>query len=364
MTAVATLLSVGNGGSGFLRWWREELSGMLPRSLRPGGPGLVLDLREGRPVLARSGRRGLRPLASFPPAEGGEGRRARRLLATAERVAVVVPSSWILRRVVQLPAAAEARLEAVLGFEVEQHVPFPADEVLMASRILRRLPEVQRIEVEVAVLPRGLVSPLAAGLRALAGTAGLVAMPDPRADWPRIPLNPLAPPGRRWRRHLETALLGLCLLSSLEMARAGLQEHERAVAAVEARAAAARRVAERVLALEADTAGLRARLAAAAQLRGGRPASVAIVEELAGILPDDVWLSELRLTGDQLTVSGFATRSDALLETLDASAIFSEVRFAAPVTRAQREAADRFRIGLRVVPPAEAPKPQQREPAG
>ncbi|MCR0983643.1 PilN domain-containing protein [Roseomonas populi] len=365
MTALTSLSSARAHGSEFLKWWRSELSDMVPARIKGHGPSLLLDLREGQPFLARATRQGWRRIADFPPQEGSAGRsRGLRALASEDSLVVAVPSSWMLRRTLLLPAMAESRLNAVLDFEIEQHVPFAASEVVWAARILRRLPEAQRIEVEVAVLPRSLIASVAADVRGVAGSAALVARVDPAAEWPAISLDRLAPPKLRWRRPAEACLMGVILLLGLQFAQAGLRQQESAVAAIEARAASARKVAEQVLALDSDTAALRARLAAASQLRGERPASVAVVEELAQLLPDDVWLSELRLTGDQLIVSGFAARSDTLLELLDTSSIFKEVRFAAPVTRAQREVADRFQIGLRVVP---APVPQRlagREPSG
>lgn len=335
----------------FLRWWQRELTAMLPARLHASGPKTVLDLRGGAASVAKSSRGGWQPLASFPLGDGA-GRTARRALAAEGRLVMAVPDAWILRRILRLPAAAETRLDAVLSFELEQHIPFSAEEVLWTPRILRRLPDAQQIEVEVAVLPRRLVAPAAAELRAMGVGAPLVAKPEPGAEWPDVPLDMLSPPRRRWRGRAEAALALGAILLSLHWGHDQLRQQERVLEAVETRALAARTAAERVLRLEAEVEAARGRLAAALGLRSGRPAAVAVLEELAQRLPDDAWLTELRLTGDQLSISGFAARSDTLLEVLDASPIFREVRFAAPVTRGQRDTADRFQLGLRVVPDA------------
>ena len=65
-------------------------------------------------------------------------------------------------------------------------------------------------------------------------------------------------------------------------------------------------------------------------------------------LPDEAWLTELRLTGDQLVIAGFAARADGLIGLLDASPMLQEVRFAAPVTRDRPEAPERFQVAMRV----------------
>ncbi|MBP0444545.1 PilN domain-containing protein [Roseomonas sp. SSH11] len=361
MSGSLSLSGLGAHGAEFLRWWRRELRDMVPRRLRLARPRLVLDLRDGAPRIARAAGQRLQPVAPFPGGGEAAGKgRALRGLAAQDEVVLVVPPAWILRRVLQLPAAAEPRLKAVLNFEIEQHVPFAPEEMVWDARILRRLPEAQRVEVEVAVMPRFLLAPVAAGLRRVARTARLVARPDPAEEWPSVPLDALAPPQTRWRRRIEAGLGVAALLLALQFGQAELRRQEEMTLALEARAAQARRQAESVLALEAGVAALRTRLAAAAALRGGRPASLVIIEEVAQRLPDDVWLTELRLTGDQLLLSGFAARSDALLEQLDGSGILRDVRFAAPVTRGQRDTTDRFQVALRVVPPPEAQRPAAR----
>lgn len=338
-------------GADFLQWWLGELRAMLPRRHRQ--PRGVVSLLGDTPSIARVARGEMRVIAPLSPQEpvAGQGR-ALRALAAQDEIVMVVPPAWVLRRVLQLPAAAEARLDAVLGFEIEQHVPFAVQDMLWCARVLRRLPEARRIEVEVAVLPRGLIAPAAMELRRKARTARLVARPERSGEWPSVSLDPVAPPRVRWRRRIEAALSLLAAALALQLGWAELRQQGDAVAAVEARAAGARAAAERVMALEAETAALRTRLAAAAELRGGRPPGIAIIEELALRLPDDVWLTELRLVGDQLLLSGFAARADALLELLDASAMFQQSRFTAPVTRGSNEAAERFQVALRVAPAA------------
>ena len=343
MTAAGLFAAVARG----FRWWRAELAGLLPAALRPSGPRLLVDLRGRSPPTVARRVRGGGWRACAPLDAGGA-----RLLASEAAVVLAVPPDWIMHRTLRLPEAAEARLDAVLEFEVEQHIPFAAREVVWVARIAQRLPELQRIEVAVAILPRRLVETAAARLRAAGLKARLFVRPDPESAWPSLSLEALSPAGRRWRPLAEAALAGLAGLLTLHLAVGGLRRGEAVAAAVEARAAAARVDAERVLALETEAASLRTRLALAAEMRSGRPAAVAVLDEVARLLPDEAWLTEFRLTGDQLVVAGFAARADALLGLLDASPMLREVRFAAPVTRDRPDAPERFQVAMRTVPPA------------
>lgn len=332
-----------------VRWWRAELAGMVPAAARPHGPRLLVDLHDAAvPKVARRARGG--GWRAVAPLDA----RGARLLSAEAEVTLAVPPDWVLRRTLRLPEAAEARLDAVLGFEIEQHIPFAASEVVWSARVAQRLPEQQRIEVEVAILPRRLVAPAAARLRALGLKANLSARPDPQSAWPSLSLEQLSPAGRRWRPMAEAALAGLAALLVLHLALGELRRGEAMAAAVEARAAAARGDAERVLALDTEAAALRARFALAAEIRGGRPPAGAVLDEVARLLPDEAWLTEFRLTGEQLVIAGFAARADGLIGLLDASSMLREVRFAAPVTRDRPDAPERFQVAMRVVIPAAA----------
>jgi general secretion pathway protein L len=336
----------------FLRWWRAELRGMLPARLRGrAGPRILLDLRGDGPVVARAARGGRwEPLSTL--GAKGAASTALRELRREEQVVLAVPPDWVLRRLLRLPELAAARLDEVLRFEVEQQVPFAADEVLWAARPVRRLPETQRIEVELAVLPRRLVAAAAAAMREAGVAAPLVARSDPGADWPSVPLDALAPPSRQaWRGFAEAALAIIVALLAGHLVTAELGRREAAAAAVEERAGSQRRLAEAAQALEAEAAVLRERLAVAARMRSGRPLAIAVLDEVAHRLPDDAWLVELRLSGDVLVLTGFAARGDGLLQMLDASPLFREVRFTAAVTRVPRDTADRVQVTLRIAPP-------------
>lgn len=331
------------------RWWGAELAAMAPRTLRGAGPKLVLDLRESVPVLRRRHRGAWQDVLALPADAPVPGRALRLLRGAGSRVVLAIPPAWVLRRTLRLPEAAATRLDAVLDFEIEAHIPLLAEEVLWTARLLRHLPEAGRIEVEVAVLPRRQVAGMAARLRAAGLGLPLLAAPDPGA-WPMIPLDAVAPPRRGWQGRASAALAGVAALLAGHLALQDLHMQQEAVAAMEMRAAAARTAAARAEALEAEAAALRSRLAAAAALRA-RPPAVAVLEEVAQRLPDGAWLTELRLTGEALMLTGHAAAPDALIGMLGASPIFQEVRFAAPVTRGGREGADRVQIALRVTAP-------------
>jgi general secretion pathway protein L len=325
---------------------------MLPSGWRRP-PGCVLAL-EGEEAVLRRRRAGQWVEDGRLPAAGRLAGRLRARLRACRRILLLVPPAWVLRRVLRLPEAAAARLEDVLAFELEAQLPLRLEEVLWQARILRRLPDLGRIEVEVAVLPRHLVAPIAARLREAGVAAPILACTAP-GEWPALALDPLAPVPRDWRALAAPAFAALATMLALHLGLAAHRDALARAAALEARAAAARQRAAATEALEREVVALRRWLDEAAALRG-RPPAVAVLEEAARRLPDGAWLTELRLDGDALRLTGHAAAPDALIAQLGAAPIFREVRFAAPVLRGA-EGADRVQLALRVAapPPAAAP---------
>jgi len=64
-----------------------------------------------------------------------------------------------------------------------------------------------------------------------------------------------------------------------------------------------------------------------------RPSAAAVTEEVARVLPDDAWLQELDVEDQTVTLRGTAQHATALLKTLSASPLFSNVQFEAPLTQ-------------------------------
>jgi len=70
-----------------------------------------------------------------------------------------------------------------------------------------------------------------------------------------------------------------------------------------------------------------------------------LIDRLAAILPDTTYLDELDIEPGTIRIAGSSTEASGLIKRLEDDAAFSDVRFAAPVTR-QDDGRDRFEISL------------------
>lgn len=337
----------------FLRWWTRELGALVPprvaRALAPRRDSLAAFADGADPplTLIAGGRSmALGPLSTVDAAT--RRRFARAAAAGRLSVVLVVPPARVVTRRVRLPLAAEQSLDAVLGFEMDRLTPFAADEVLHARTLVARSAERGEIALDMTFAPKAVLAPTVAAL----GEAGL--HPDRAAlgaaDGPAM--RGLA--GRRRAAPLaaRAAQNAAALLVALGAAWAGLSLRalDREAAVLETAAAALRAEALAAEASRREAAGDAAALAFA--LKTQRPMAGAALAELSALLPDAVWLTDLRLADDRIEISGFAPDATSLIRLLDAAPGFDAPRFLAPVTRETGRDRERFALEARIAPGA------------
>jgi general secretion pathway protein L len=220
MTASATTPSflgqIGHRTSTLWHWWVGELSSAVPSRLRTwfsantavvdvaidvdhsseaNIPSLVLikpdsaELRELKRVAVDL-HEPTRLRAQVDELLKGYGRDAR----------LIISPAMVLRKRWSLPLATEENLQAVIGFDMDRQTPFVASQVYYGARVTHRDPVREKIDVEVAAVPRTAIDGWLNDLRA-AGLSiqSMVAADDLGKIYAPIELMPAnAKPERRW----------------------------------------------------------------------------------------------------------------------------------------------------------------------
>lgn len=323
----------------FFDWWGGELGGLIPPGLRrllgidrdallvrPTPQGVVTDLGRGatREPIAPS--------------------TALRLGPRAQTVLTLDPGIAI-RRALRLPRAAASQIDGVLGFEVERHTPFRADEVYAVHAIDEAASDLQEIAVRLVVVPRHAVDAALAAVRAegFAPERVAVARDDGGDALVTLPVPGLAAAdGSRAPLILATlaALLLLAILSPLARLEWAAEQASHRV--VQARAQA-----EGTLTLQREADRLGAAAAALATLRAQNPAALEAIEELSRLLPDDTWLVQIQLGGGEGVIEGRTGTSAAIVGLVERSPLFEDAAYAGPVTR-DPAGGERFGIDFRL----------------
>jgi general secretion pathway protein L len=74
----------------------------------------------------------------------------------------------------------------------------------------------------------------------------------------------------------------------------------------------------------------------------------AIWEELARVLPDSSFLTDLAVKDSNVTISGYSAAASSIIVSLEGSAMFDQASFTGPVVKAPGATGDRFAIDLKM----------------
>lgn len=343
---------------GFLDWWAGQLRSCLPArwqaALETREAELWLAI-EGPDLLVRAGgaQESSEPLASLPLADtaalpaafdaalGEDLRNRRRVL--------LLPAGQVLRRRIQLPAAARDNLATVLGFELDRQTPFRPEQVYFDSRVLAHEAAARMLPVELALVPR---EPVQAALKTLGPLAGQVDAVDAAAPGGRLGFNFLPPEQRRRRAHgllwINLGLLAASLLFLL-LAMAQLVDNRvAAVAALQADADAQRESARSVAALRKTLEDAVSGANFLAVRKASQPSVIELLQTLTEVLPEDTFLERINVTGGTLSMTGQSAQAAQLIEKLRQARGIRDAALAGAIQPDARSGKDRFNITAQV----------------
>ncbi len=357
------LTSVGAAIFRFLRWWLQELAGLMPHGWR-----MALSTRKRRFVVTLSeteahllyGRGGtLREVGSLP-LEGGDtksfGQPASDYLASylsrVNEVVLRLPRSRVLRHRVELPLAASENLREVITFEMDRHTPFKADEVYFDYRLLFKDAKNKRLIVDLAVVPRSMTDPVIERLQSWGIEPDRVDVEGKKAD-DETQFNLLPPSlskARIWQGPNLTigSAITVCVLLAIAV-YLPVHQKEGRLAQLESRLIIAKTEAAETKKLSDKIDKLLERRQFVVRQKNQRPPADELLNEVTLVVPDDTWIIQFSWSGDRLTLSGYSASPSSLIALLEGSEILSEVQFGSPVTVDQKIGLERFNLSAKVL---------------
>jgi len=260
---------------------------------------------------------------------------------------VRLPRDKVLRRLVDLPAAAAENLREVLGFEMDRQTPFKTDEVCFDFRVREHDSHRKRIMVDLVVVPRQVIERVmsladAWGLELdLFDMGGKTLQDDQLFDLlPRASRR-----GRgRLRRRLTIASALLCAAMICTTLYVPLQIKSARLAALEADLVQARTEAAEVDAMRRQVEDLAVRSSFVVEQKRELRTATEVLNEVTRLLPDSTWVLKFGLRSNLLSLSGYSAKPSALIALLEDSPMFASVRFSSPVTMDQKVGLERFNL--------------------
>jgi general secretion pathway protein L len=370
------------GLSGFWPWWTAQLGALVPTK-----PRAALARRRMRPVLVfdgdhatlwRPGMEGERavmlPAASIALAGdaatvANEGRAAMASLAAvgygamnvAPKVVVSVPPREILRKTLVLPAAVEPSLHQALGYDLDRHTPFKADELYFDAAVVGRIPEKNEIRVDLASCRKSVVDSILRHTTAWGATVAAV-VPEPPATASHSRLNLLPHEARSaravWKRWQFWLPLGLVASVALAAIAIPLWQKRDYVISLNALANDARAQAGVSEALRTELENKVGDYNFALERKYSYPSAFRVVDEVSRVLPDDTWLTQFEMkslakgkeTQREILVRGETANAGRLVQLVEESPLFAQTAPRSPTTKIQPGPGEIFDLGAQLKP--------------
>ncbi len=270
--------------------------------------------------------------------------------AALAQLELMLPARQVLQRTLSLPAAVENELREVVGYQLSRLTPFPADQLYFDVTAQADAPaESGQLSLSLLAIPMARIDGVITQLERVCGQSlsrltvagveapglNLLGRSRASAGWLRR-LN-----GNAWLALLLALLLGVLVVSPVLKKRAEVVRGKQEFARLDAQVSGLliqRQQLERDLSVLTYVAGRRA----AAQLPS------AVIAELSRVTPDNVHLVGLNLREGRVEFRGFGSDVVKLIELLDASPMFEDVRFTSAVTRDNRSGLDQFSASARL----------------
>lgn len=266
-------------------------------------------------------------------------------------IEVRLDGSRVLTKILQLPAAGRNYLDAIVRHQLDRATPWAADRVVfdysMADEEATsdgQIP-VRLVATAREVFDRAMERITALGLKPV--VVGTSEDPLDRASSVNLLQGDRSAQRNAFRR-LVAIVLSVVLL--VGVAASGFTGWQLYIA--DLRAADLRSETGTVRArLETARAGMMSSESRQRLLEERRTgvAAVILLDRLSQIVPKSTYLNELTLEGEELRMAGLSTDAPALIGILEGAEYLADVRFAAPTTREEGAARDRFEIVARVV---------------
>lgn len=331
-----------------LRWWGRELKGVLalpPFHLLFGNDDrVILDLETGRVSMTKCHAGIDSDIGVFPAGEGLPREAVHALASQVRRgteAVIRLPRGQLLCRDLTLPLEAEGNLHEVLGYEMDRHTPFRADQVYFDHHVIERLPSERRMRVQLLAAPQGPLAPVVQTLKSLGLVPCMITVAEQGARQCEIATINLLPealrgrPGGIWGRANRILLLSALVLG-VAAAAIPLQRQQALIEDMESRLTALRQDVEAARAMQASTQSMREELGLFLEQRRQSPVVIDVLEEVSRLLPDDTWLMRFDLKGRRMNLQGITADAPALIGLLEDSPMLEHVVFSAPVVRDPR----------------------------
>lgn len=262
-------------------------------------------------------------------------------------------SEQAIKKVLYLPAAAKTNIRQVLEFEMNKYTPFESEQVYFAFKQLGK-EENGQIRVLLLVTPKEILDSIYLQLNSSEIYPDIVecdvAANNFHEDLETYNLLP------EWERPVKNkvvqmivASLGLLLiLLTIAVLVFPVWNEERLVDSLKIELKKLQKETQYVQSQQLEIEEMIEETERLEQIKRSAPVTLELMNNLSQLVKDDTWLTHLQFKQGRLQIQGQSPTAEVLIGILEASPLFSNVRFVSPLTQDKRTGLERFQISLDV----------------
>lgn len=259
-----------------------------------------------------------------------------------------LPADAVLRRTVSFPAQVRTNLPQVVRYELDRLTPFQPEEVVFDFAPQTGPKNANRLNLDLAVCRRDLIETWVERMRSLDS-------PLDRVTWPGAWTGAnLLPPEHRPITHgvrfgLSTLLALVVVLLAVAVLITPLWQKQQVAKVLDTELTDARKQAIAVDELRQELERARQGSTLVLQKKLDQPPLLSLLQELTDRLPEDTWIQNMEVNGDQVDIRGESGQATALIAILEQAPGIDGVSFRSPVTQIARTGKERFNISFSYV---------------
>ncbi|QDH25317.1 hypothetical protein D5366_08965 [Neokomagataea tanensis] len=310
----------------FLQWWRERLSECLPHFLQTQQNETVFNVSaDGSLALPLGELQVKRPAKRI------------RIWSRAPRIVLDLPAGSILKRRITLPDAARSNPVNAVHYDLDRLTPFQPESIVWSLDNTPQPAPTGFIAFDLLIASK---KTFEAALEKLsqAGLSATHLRSSLRAGGGHFTLPLTAPQAlRKPQRKFLYLLIAALALAPFAFQEIQLFRVNNALSSLDSGRAHAEALQHSILLTQ---------LGPLAVLQEEKHNGIPLVtlQNLTDALPDDTYLTTLRLKGRQLSLEGQSKEAARLIVTLRQTGNFSDVSFSGPVVRSDNHQADLFSL--------------------
>ncbi len=254
-----------------------------------------------------------------------------------------------IQKIVLLPAAVKDKLAQVMAYELDKYTPFNAEQVYFSAQISSQASDGQ-LPVLLVLTPRSILDELLQTLAAAQIQIDQVRHQNQSVESLDYNLLP-ADKQRQRNRFSRLLIIALAVISSLLLAALLLMPVVTGQNQVDELTRQINALAQQTLQVQQQHRQMDQLLDQTEQLvelKQAQPFLNRVLNELTRLLPDNTWLSHFKFKQGKIQIQGQSGAASSLIETLENSPLFENVRFVSPLTQDKRTGLERFRISMEI----------------